>query len=120
MKEITSYNLKFNSGYYPNRYDPSYVTGYTQLVIRTGGLYSLMLNNGFIFPSVVCHKFEWYPSKKNPKIWINKDDEIVLWFERYNVPIRKIYPSERYYKQPFIHFKASRVILYQIKTGNKK
>ena len=72
-KEITSYNLKFNSGYYPERYDPSYVNNYTQLVIRIGGLYSLMLNNGFIYPSVVCHKFGWNPSKKNPKVWINKE-----------------------------------------------
>ena len=114
--EIASYNLKFTSGYYNDRFDPSYANHYTQLIIRTGGLYTLMFNNALLFPSVVCHEFGWNPSITDPKQWTNAENEIVLWFERYNVPIRKNDPSDRYYKQPFIHlWKVKKEELKEIK-----
>ena len=58
--------------------------------------------NSMIYPSMFLREvLNIKPSIKNPLVWVNKDNEVVMYLERFVSPFREAV-HENYFRQPIM------------------
>ncbi|YCA46330.1 ATP-binding protein (plasmid) [Bacillus sp. JZ8] len=68
-------------------------------IVGTGVLF---YGNSMVYPSMFLREIlDIRPSKDSPLIWVNKDNEVVMYFERFAAPLREA-THQLYFRQPIM------------------